>query len=265
MAVNAQKRRRGLIAVVAALIAAGAFVFALTLHDSGTGAPASGTGAQATPAPTVPVVVALSEIKPGDVLTSTNLGVQPRPVSTLPTAAKDAAPVYYQDIVSLTATPHYASIGLASGTVLQTSMTATSTAAAKPVVAGVIDLKAGDVALSIPYDVSKGAGGYIQTEDRIDIIINDAGVDPKLTTSTIRYAFQDVRVIHAGSKAEAGTGTGSLLLIELSRAKAASLTYLMDHGAGIRYFIRPRDTYTKGPQPGSGPVDGTNWPAFLDG
>jgi pilus assembly protein CpaB len=263
VAVSAQRRRRGLIAIVAAVIAAGAFFFAFTFRESTS---TSTTPPPEPPAQTVPVVVALTDIKPGDLLSSANLSVKQRPVTTVPATAAGGTPVYFQDTTALLASPHYAAIALASGTVLQVSMVASSATTAKPVVTQVVDLKAGDVAMSVPYDSARGAGGYIQPEDHIDIVVDDNG--SPTSSQAVHYAFQDVRVIHVGSPADQTSTSGggaSLLLIEIPREKAAALAYLIDHQATIRYYLRPRAAYGAGSQSGSGAINANNWSQFIDG
>jgi hypothetical protein len=102
----------------------------------------------------------------------------------------------------------------------------------------------------------------VQAEDHIDILVDDGG-------GTVRYAFQDVRVIKVGGRAEQGPaaagGTANLLLIELRREQAAALSYLEDRQFSIRYAVRPKDQFGKGSLPNSAPVSGSNWTTFLDG
>jgi Flp pilus assembly protein CpaB len=268
VAVNASKRRRGLIAVVAAVIAAGAFFFALNLQNSSNGGNGAPPVAQATPAPTVAVVVVSAEIKPGDLLASTNVSVQQRTLSTLP-ATVAGVPGFYTDTVALLSTPHYASIALPSGTVLQASMLASSPAAAKPVLSTVIEITKGDLALSIPYTADRGVAGYIQPGDHIDILlwVNDPQnvKDP----GVLYFAFQDVHVLRVGGPADAlvANSVAANLVIELPRQQAGALSFLMEHtvASHFRIVLRPRDAFGTGKQPGSGQVNGTNWPTFLDG
>jgi Flp pilus assembly protein CpaB len=254
VAANAQKRRRGLIAIVAAVIATGAFLLILTTRTDGSNGPQA-------QAPTTTVAVTSADVKPGDQLSSTNIALQPYPTANLPVSGSTGTPVFFTDTSSLLSSPHYASVQLPKGALIISSQLASSAGAAHPAVGTVVDLQSGDVALSVPYDLSKGAGGYVQAEDRIDIVIDDPA------TGTVRYAFQDVRIIHVGSSADQATtgAVANLLLIELARQKAATLSYLIDHQATIRYLLRPRGDFKKGDLPNSSPVTTTNWQSFLDG
>lgn len=253
MALTSQRRRRGLVAIVAAVIAAGAFLLILTTRTE--------TGGGGAAVATQPVVVAGQDLKAGDELKSANVAInQSYPVAGLPPANGSASPVVFSDTTTLLSSSHYVSVDVPKGQVIYNSMVASSATAAR---AGFFNLKSGSVAMSIPFTTANGAGGYIQAGDHIDMLIDDS------VTNTIRYGFQDVNVLKVGSSADQPTGTTTvastptLLLIELPREQAASLTYLIDHQAIIRYVLRPRDS--KGPLPNSAPVNANNWQSFLDG
>jgi Flp pilus assembly protein CpaB len=63
---------------------------------------------------------------------------------------------------------------------------------------------------------------WIQPEDHIDVII-DSG------SGSVRYAFQDVRVLKVGSQAAAGGATTSatVFVVELPRAQAEEMAFLI--------------------------------------
>ena len=245
------KRRRLLVAVIAALVAGGSMVLLVDYVSSQQPAAATAAVTQTTK-----VVVALTDLKAGDQLTAANVGVASYPTSALP-----AGDEFFTDTTRLLTPAQYTSTQLPKGTLILSTLLV-STAGTGPAVSQPpiqID-NPGDVAIAIPYGEANGAGGFVQPEDRLDVIVDDTGTE--------HYAFQDVRVIKVGGRAEqaaAATGNANLLLIELPREAAATLAYLEDRGATIRYVIRPHDEYGKGNLPSSGAVGGTNWTSFLDG
>ncbi|MFN2581978.1 MAG: Flp pilus assembly protein CpaB [Candidatus Dormibacteria bacterium] len=256
VASSSVKRRRLIIAVVAALVAAGSVVLLVNYlsqqHPSATTA-STGPGGGAT----TKVVVAVADLKAGDQLSTSNVGLSEYPSTALPSGN------YFTDVSKLLNPPQYTSSALPKGAVILTSLLVNTAAAGPTVTQPPIQLdKPTDVAISIPYSEANGAGGYIQTEDHLDMIVYDA-------SGTEHYAFQDVRVIKVGGRGEQSSGgtaaTANLLLIELPREQAATLAYLEDHGATIRYAIRPHDQYGKGNLPNSNAVSGSNWNSFLDG
>lgn len=244
-------RRRLYIAGAAALVAA-LSVALLVAYVNGQPAASSSRGPAVS---TTPAVVALTDLPAGTKLSTANVGLAAYPSSALPSGAVGS---YFTTLTQLLAATEYVSTALPRGTlILSTLLVAQPTG--PPVTEAPIDItNAGDVAIAIPYGETTGAGGYVQAEDHIDILVDDA-------TGTVQYAFQDVRVIKVGGRAEQSTvvGTATLLLIELPREQAATLAYLEDHGATIRYAIRPHDEFGKGPLPNSNPVNGSNWTTFL--
>ena len=238
----------------AALVSAASVVL-LVNYVSSQRAPVAIT--TSTSASTSQVVVATSDLAAGDQLSTVNVGLTAYPSTALPANPH----LYYTDVSKLLSPPQYVSSKLPRGTLILSSLLVAQADAGPTVTQPPIDIrKAGDVAISIPYGESSGAGGYVQPDDHIDLLVDDS-------TGTVHYAFQDVRVIKVGGRAEQGTssGTANLLLIELPREQAAALAYLEDRGYSIRYVIRPHNEQGTGPLPQSAPVGGSNWTTFLDG
>ena len=245
------KRRRLLVAVIAALVAGGSMVLLVDYVSSQQPAVAA-----SAPITTTRVVVATADLKAGDQLTASNVGLTAYPTSALPTGNQ-----YFTDTSRLLTPPQYTSTQLPKGTLILAALLVATPGTGPTVSQPPIQIdNPGDVAIAIPYGETNGAGGYVQPEDRLDVIVDDGGTE--------HYAFQDVRVIKVGGRAEqpaAAAGNANLLLIELPRESAATLAYLEDRGATIRYVVRPHDEYGKGNLPGSAPVGGSNWTSFLDG
>jgi Flp pilus assembly protein CpaB len=228
-----------LIGILLAAAAAGAVLFAIS--RSGT------TSNQ----PTTAVVVAKTTIAAGtaitaDLLTTTALvqGSFPADSFTDPSqAVGKTAPVTLSANIPLTASL-FAS--------------ATSGTAGTGVVSR-LDITKGYVALAIPAagntaNVGVTAelvslGYYIQPEDHIDIII-DPGIPNQ---PSVRYAFQDVRVLRVGvAPVTSATGTAATAsssavtsyIIELPRNQAEILTALTtghapNSMAVLKYVLRP--------------------------
>jgi hypothetical protein len=136
------------------------------------------------------------------------------------------------------------------------SASAAQTAAAQ---SAPLDIKDGDVALAIPADPGGGGlgnvGGFVAAEDHIDILI-DTG------TGTIKYAFQDIRILKVGNAASqpvAGpsdtpaatpaNAAPTLYIVEVPRGAAEQLTYLFGNKGRqivVKYVLRKHSDYGKG-------------------
>ncbi len=238
----AQKRKKILVAAVCAVVATGAFVAALTLNKvpgAAVAAPPAGGTSQ--------IVIAAVPLSPGSKLTGDQLRVVPYP-STAVTG---------DNLTSISqAVGKFVGVRLNAGAVVLTSeLEASDTSAVART------LKSGDVAISIPFDETKGVGGYVQAEDRIDIIC-DPG-DGKVMT-----CFRNVRVLRSGSLSQivvpspavvgpvgpAASPTPSgptpvsgaqVLVVELSHDEAERVSQLLSGGKTgsiVRYaLLNPAD------------------------
>jgi Flp pilus assembly protein CpaB len=269
VAVSAQRRRRALVAVVAALIAAGAFYLAMEYTGKTPAATGGGANPTAAAIPDVTVVEASSTIASGDPLTAADLTTKPVP-QDLMTILTTAGGADFTTVASLTATKHYASTTIFAGLPILSSMVTTSAASLAPAAAGLpAVLPSGYVAVSLPYTPGssggsgEGTGGYIQALDRVDILVyNPAG-------NTLSWAYQKALVLAIGeetggvpapttSASASGSGTGTvetsaLLMVELPAQDAAALTTAADAGDLIQYLIVSSNDY---PSAGASPVPG---------
>ena len=268
MAVSAQRRRRILVAGVAALIAVGAFVLALTYSSK----PAQSTtppNATGTPVPTVTVVEPSSAISQGNEITAADLKLVAVP-TTLVSSLTATGGSDYTSIAELTQTNHYALTDIpAHLPVLSSEVTASEAAAAPPVQGLPSVLPAGYVAISLPYEPGnttgsgEGTGGYIQAGDRIDILVYLSGNED--------WGYQDVLVLEVGESAGApaatpsasssasassstsSSGSSGLVMVELPSQDAAAL-YDAENAtppAVIQYAIVSSQDY---PSAGASPV-----------
>jgi Flp pilus assembly protein CpaB len=299
VAVSAQRRRRALVAVVAALIAVGAFYLAIEYAGkTPTTSSTASTTTTATPPPvqTTTVVEAATAISQGQVLSAANLKTAAVADSDLPAVASGSTVPYYTSLSALTLPKQYAAIQIPAGTVVVSSMVTANEAAAQAPVGGTdFNLPAGDVALSLPYSATAGkgeiegggTGGYLEAGDRIDILVEvDPLPNPNNVMGTMYWAYQNVPVLAVGvstgapvasssaspsaSASSASAATAGLIMVQLPRQDAADLAYLAD-GANVtlQYLIvSPGDYSGPIPTPGSGslqPVDASSALSGLQG
>ncbi len=269
MAVSAQRRRRALVAVVAALIAAGAFYLAMEYTGKTPTSTGNSTNNTTPPIPNVTVVEAASNIAAGAPLTAADLTTKPVP-QNLMTILTTAGGTDYTTIASLTQTTHYASTTIFAGLPVLSSMVTTSAASAAPAAAGLpAVLPSGYVAVSIPYapeassGTGEGTGGYIQALDRIDILVYNP------TGTTLYWGYQKVLVLAIGqgsgsaataapssagaaaSSSAASSSTSALLMVELPAQDAAALIAATDNSDVLQYLIVSSNDY---PTAGASPV-----------
>jgi Flp pilus assembly protein CpaB len=168
---EAQKRRKVLIALVAALVAAGVFVFGLNTVSKGYGAPTMGQP-----------VVAMTSV----VAVNADLPVQTKIVATdLRTVEFPTAQLTSDNVTTMAeAVGKVNVVPLSAGTILLTSELQSDFVNELS-----LKLDPGDVAVAIPFDESKGFGGFIQPEDRFDILCDSGNNLPAY------YCFTDVRVL----------------------------------------------------------------------
>jgi hypothetical protein len=175
----------------------------------------------------------------------------------------------------------FLAVGVTKNTPLTANLLVADAASAKSAALTVqpLDIAPGNVAMAIPTDGGGGSsnkpspdvvsvGQWIQPEDHIDMII-DTG------NGSLRYGFQDVRVLKVGtfsaSAAGGSNGSATILIVELQRAQAEEMAYLIANktsaGGGphiISYVLR--GTKDKGKTTGSNYLDDAdpNVPAKKD-
>ena len=241
--------RRAAVAVVGGALVAGAVAYALTAR--GAASPAAATAS----APLASVVVAASDLAPSTKLSATNLRViqEPADRSLLPSDYFSSPTQVYGQ---------YLAIRVAANAPILASMLISTPADAQnsTVSAPPLDIPAGDVAMSIPYDPQRGVGGYVQAGDHIDILVSVDGAN--------HYGFQDVPVLRVGSPGTGGASAGVLVVV-LPRDRAAALAFIVNDHSGrvavIGYLLRPHESYGKGDLGNSDPIDTGNLGEHLDG
>jgi Flp pilus assembly protein CpaB len=208
------------------------------------------------------VVVPSTSIPAGTLLTASNLKTEPVATEVVTLLTEAGAGSVYTTVASLTATKEYAALTLPAGVpLLSAEVTATPTSA-NPRVAGLpAVLPAGYVALALPYSPSAssgtgmGTGGFIETGDRIDILVNNGA-------GTTYWAYQNVLVLALGqstgapvassgaspaaSSSAAAGAAPELVMVELPRQDAAALATVEDETGPawiIQYLIVSSQDY----------------------
>jgi len=243
VATEVKQRNNRIIMVVLGLVLAAA-AFGLSLYVSKSG---SGTGTSA--GQQVSVVVAKTDLAQGTQLTPDVLTTQALPVASVPGGA-------VTDPTALEG--KYLSLGVTANTPITPALLVNDPATAKTAALSMtpLDIHAGDVALAIPV----GGGGsnntpelqtfglYVQPEDHFDVLVDDG-------KGNVRYAFQDVRVLKVGAYSASGNGAATVLVVEMSRAEAEAMSFLLEHSGQpgqptvVKYVLRPNPKATAGPTP----------------
>ncbi len=282
VAVSAQRRRRILVAVVAALIAVGAFVLALS-YSSKPGSPVGGLtggGTNTSGQSSETVVVASADIKAGQQLSAANIATQQLAKSYVASLNVNGNSTY-SSVASLTRPSNFAAQAIPQGTAIVSSMVTTSAAAAaNPSVPGTgFNIPKGYVGVSLPYNTSssqgqvegEGTGGYLVAGDHIDILAEvDPVPNPQNLLGTMDWAYQNVLVLAVGASAgppatspspgatAAPQSTGSgLIMVEVPEQDGATLTYMKDaKNVFLQYLIVAKGDYPPNGAPGPAPIAG---------
>jgi Flp pilus assembly protein CpaB len=219
VATEVKRRNNKVIVIVGVVIALVAFGLSLYVSHSGSGN-AAGAGQ------TVPVAVAKTDLLQGSQITADSITVVPYAVAQVPVGASpDGASLVNK----------FLSVGITKNTPLTPNLLVADAkaAAAAALTVQPLDIHPGFVAMAIPTDGGGGSadkaspeivsvGMWVQPEDHIDFVV-DTG------QGSVRYAFQDVRVLKVGNQAAsaAGGASATVFVVELPRAQAEEMAYLI--------------------------------------
>jgi Flp pilus assembly protein CpaB len=237
-----QKNNRIIMVVLGLVLAAAAFGLSLYVSKSGSSTGA-GTGQQ------VGVVVAKTDLTQGAQLTPDLLVTKQYSVDAAPAGA----------VTDVNSVVHkYLSIAVTQNTPITSSLLVNDAASAKTAALSLtpLDIHKDNVALAVPVGGGGGAntpelqtfGLYVQPEDHFDVLVDDG-------KGNVRYAFQDVRVLKVGAYSAAGTGAASVLVVEMSRAEAEGMSFLLSRinqpgqPTVVKYVLRPNPKATAGTAP----------------
>jgi len=212
-----------LVGAAIALLAFGGVIY--FSRNSSTSGGATGSGQQYT------VVVAKQDLPQGSQLGPDNLTTEQVGIDQVPAGATST-------VTDLT--NKFLSIQVSKNTVITPGMIVADAKSATTAALSVQPLPVHDgyVAIAIPTDGGGGGdkgtpnvvnvGNFVQPDDHIDMII-DSG------QGSVRYAFQDVRVLKVGDASQQGAATTSpsVLIVELPRAQAEEMAYLLAKKVGL--------------------------------
>lgn len=229
MATEVKQRNNRVFVIIGVLVAAGAFALSLYLSNRNSGGGGSG-------APQVSAVYTKQAIPKGTRIDASML--------TTKTVASDSLPEGFLSDAS-TVTSQFATIDLASNSPIYPSEVISNQAVAQTtgLTQAPLDIAKGDVALALPTSPQSGpdysadlvtTGQFIHDGDHIDIMIT-AG-------NSVRYAYQNVRVLHVGTSAATTTsGTAAnatVIVVEVPRAIAEELVLLTTHQDPGHFVVR---------------------------
>ncbi len=201
-----------------------------------------------TSTPTVKAVYAQVAIPKGTKITQDMLMLKDVSVD----AVSATTPQDYTAVVN-----KFSAIDVAPGSQLQTGflLADAQSATAATLAIQPLDIPDGHVAMAIPTSWPGGdpyrsadlfsVAGLIQADDYIDMLIDPKG------DGTIRFGFQDVHVLRAGTPAGVGQAatTPTTLIIEVPRAQAEQIAFAFSGKSStgvVKFVLRPRDQYKKG-------------------
>lgn len=215
MATEVKQRNNRVIVLVGVVIALVAFGLSLYVsHNGSSNNSSSGT--------TVPVAVAATDLLQGSQITSSSIAIKQYPAAQVPVGSSQDGNAFINQFVS---------VAVSQNTPLTASMMVADASSAKSTALTVAPLAVdkGFVAMAIPTNGGgpnpasadlASVGMWVQPGDHLDII-EDTGA------GQIRYAFQDIPVLKVGNQSAAAGGAADVFVVEVPRAQAEELAYLI--------------------------------------
>ena len=174
----------------------------------------------------VPAVVALKDIPASTQITADMVTVQQ--------FSADQAPPYAfraKDLV----VGKFAAIPIHTGTAIIDYDVVSDVSGVQPAKQAFLPIPAGLVAVQIPTGELVGVGGYIQPDDRIDVIVT--------LGATTKTAFHNLRVLRVGPAGGQNTrGISSSLTVVVTLQQAEDLKFLIDN-TNYRYVLKSVKDY----------------------
>lgn len=220
MATEVKPKSNRLLMLFGIVCALGAFGLALMLGKTSGGN--SGFGATKN----IPVVVATRDIPPATQITTDM-------VTILYFSADQQPPFGFPSKDKVLG--KYSAITIHQNEALSDNLLVASADKATVQKQPYLDIPTGQVAIQIPTGELVGAGGYIQPEDRIDIIVT--------LGATTKTAFHNLRILRVGPAGSPNTrGIASSLMVVVSLQQAEDLKFLIDN-TNYRYVLKSVHDY----------------------
>ncbi len=222
MATDVKPRSNRLLVIVGVAIAVGASLLNLALAHTPAGSGGGGGGRS------VQVVVAAKEIPAATQLTKDMLATTKFSTDQVPPGAYPAVDA---------AVGKFTAITIHQNQVLSDNLVVQSADKVATPKQPYLDIPKGQVAIQIPTGELVGVGGYVQPEDRIDIIVTQE----KITKAT----FTNLRILRVGPAGSANTrGISSSFTITVPLAQAEQLKYLIEN-LSYKYVLKSVQDYDK--------------------
>lgn len=222
MATDVKPRSNRLLVIVGIAIALVASGLNLALSRA-QGASGPGGGAR-----TEQVVIATKEIPAATQLTKEVLG-------TLKFSSDQVPPGAFPTVDSVVG--KFSAITIHQNQVLADNLVVQDATQAKTPKQPYLDIPKGQVAMQIPTGELVGVGGYVQPEDRIDIIVTQDRVT--------KTAFKNLRILRVGPAGSANTrGVSSSFTVTVPLPQAEELKYLIEN-LSYKYVLKSVQDYDK--------------------
>ncbi len=122
----------------------------------------------------------------------------------------------------------YASVLIHSNQAISDNLLVTSASEVAAAKQPFLNIPAGQVAVQIPTGELVGAGGYIQPDDRIDVIVTWQA--PGARAAKTKTTFTNLRILRVGPAGGANTrGISSSLTVVVTLKQAEDLKFLIDN------------------------------------
>ena len=214
MATEVKPKSNRILLIFGVFLAIVAFAGALLIGRT----PGGGGGVNLT-GKTVDVVVATQEIAPTTQITAQLVQIQK-------VAEEAVAPYAFKDKNLVIG--KYAAIQIHQGAQVIDTDLVTDVGNVQPAKQAYLPLDKGLVAMQIPTGELVGVGGYIQPDDRIDILTTYTPPNGKQAETTV--TFENLRVLRVGPAGSANTrGISSSLTVVVTLQQAQELKWLLDN------------------------------------
>jgi pilus assembly protein CpaB len=238
LATEVKPKSNRILLIFGVLVVIVAFVGALLVGRTSGGTTAIGGGTK-----NVPAVVALKDIPASTQITADMVTVQ--------NFSSDQAPPYAfraKDLV----VGKYAGIAIHQNQAIIDYDLVNSAGDVTPAKQAFLPIPSGQVAMQIPTGELVGAGGYIQPDDRIDIIVS---YQPKgALVSKTKTTFTNLHIIRVGPAGGANTrGISSSLTVIVTLNQAEQLKWLIDN-TNYKFVLKSVKDYDV-PDPASAVTD----------
>jgi pilus assembly protein CpaB len=243
MATDVKPKGNRLLMILGVAVFLGALLLNLALGRT----PAGGGGG---PARSIQVVVAAKEIPAATQLTKDMLQAMKFSPDQIPTGTYAAV----ESVVG-----KFTAIPLHTNQVVSDNELVASASGVQTPKQPYLDIPSGQVAMQIPTGELVGVGGFVQPEDRIDIIATQPkdpsiGVPNEITKTT----FKNLRVLRVGPAGSANTrGISSSFTVLVPLAQAEELKFLIDK-LSYKYVLKSVKDYDQA-DPGTAGVTPTSF------